>query len=322
MIKTMHALVYDGALHYETALPLPSRKDGESLIRVSMAGICNTDREILRGYMGFRGVPGHEFVGIVEESSDPALNGVRVVGEINCPCGFCELCSRGLGKHCSDRTVVGIQGRDGAFAEYLVLPERNLHVVPDNLSDEEAVFTEPLAAAFEILESVHIAPEDRVLVIGAGKLGKLVAMVLQGTGCRLIVVVAHEGDRAFLASMGIVCVTPGEAEKLPRFDLVVECSGSTSGFTAACNSVRPRGTIVQKSTYADSIDFDISRLVVDEVRIVGSRCGPFAPALRALAARQVRVDSLVSRVFPLGRGEAAFAAAAAGEQGKILFKIT
>ncbi|MBC7225881.1 MAG: alcohol dehydrogenase catalytic domain-containing protein [Thermoflexales bacterium] len=317
----MLALVYDGEkLQLRDDHPRPVLPPGEALVRVRLAGICNTDLEIVRGYMGFRGVLGHEFVGVVEEAEDHALIGRRVVGEINAYCGECPTCRAGRPTHCPNRTTLGIWGRDGAFAEYLTLPIRNLHTVPDDVPDEVAVFTEPLAAALEILEQVHLRPTDRVVVLGDGKLGLLVAQVLALTGGDLTVVGHHRGKLDILARRGIPTVLESEAEELTA-DVVVECTGRPEGFAAARRILRPRGTLVLKSTYHGQVEADLTGLVVDEITLVGSRCGPFPPALRLLQRGLVDVRPLVSAVYPLARGLEAFARAAELGVLKVLLEM-
>ncbi len=317
----MQALVYDGeVLQLREDYPRPVPPPGEALVRVRLAGICNTDLEIVRGYMGFRGVLGHEFVGTVEEAEDRSLIGQRVVGEINAYCGECPTCRAGRPTHCPHRTTLGIWGRDGAFAEYLTLPVRNLHTVPDAISDEEAVFTEPLAAALEILEQVHLRPTDRVVVLGDGKLGLLVAQVLALMGCDLLAVGRHREKLAILARRGIPTLLEAEAEGLAA-DVVVECTGRPEGFAAARRILRPRGMLVLKSTYHGGVEADLTGLVVDEITLVGSRCGPFPPALRLLQRGLVDVQPLISAVYPLDRGMEAFARAAEPGVLKVLLQV-
>jgi threonine dehydrogenase-like Zn-dependent dehydrogenase len=317
----VQALVYDGeVLQLREDYPRPVPPPGEALVRVRLAGICNTDLEIVRGYMGFRGVLGHEFVGTVEEAEDRSLIGQRVVGEINAYCGECPTCQAGRPTHCPNRTTLGIWGRDGAFAEYLTLPVRNLHKVPDTISDEEAVFTEPLAAALEILEQVHLRPTDRVVVLGDGKLGLLVAQALALTGCDLLTVGRHREKLAILARRGIPTLLEAEAEGLAA-DVVVECTGRPEGFAAARRILRPRGTLVLKSTYHGRVEADLTGLVVDEITLVGSRCGPFPPALRMLERGLVDVRSLISAVYPLAQGVEAFARAAEPGGLKVLLRV-
>ena len=298
-------------------LPRPEPAPGESLVRVLVAGICNTDIEMIRGYYPFRGVLGHEFVGIVE--SGP-LSGKRVVGEINAACGTCRRCRSGMGSHCGNRTVLGIAGRDGAFAEHLVLPSRNLHVVPDTLDSTAAVFTEPLAAAVQIREQVRVGVEDRVLVVGDGKLGQLIARTLALSGCRLSVSGHHENKLELLRRGGLSTVTGQEVEE-GSFDLSVECTGSPGGFELARKALRPRGTLVMKSTYAGRLNLDAAPVVVDELTIVGSRCGPFAPAVDLLNSRGVDVAPLVSGRLPIADGLEAFELAGKPGVLKILLDI-
>jgi alcohol dehydrogenase len=302
----MNALVFDGTLKLERHRPIP-RVAGESLVRVRRAGICNTDLEIVKGYMGFRGVLGHEFVGIVEEGE---LRGARVVGEINAYDGTCPTCLRGDVTHCPNRTTLGIVNRDGAFAEYLTLPARNLHRVPDSISDAQAVFVEPLAAACEITERVHIRPTDRVCVIGDGKLGLLCAQVLHLTGCDMLTLGRHASKLGILRQRGIAVTTDPDSIR-GHFDVVVDCTGHASGFDLARRLTRPRGTLVLKSTFHGGQDTTFAPIVIDEISIVGSRCGPFAPALRLLEKKLVEVESLISAEYPLTQGMEAFERATA-----------
>jgi threonine dehydrogenase-like Zn-dependent dehydrogenase len=301
----MRALVYDGQLRLVKDYPRPEPPPEEALVRVKLAGICNTDLEIVRGYRGFQGVLGHEFVGVVEECADESLVGQRVVGEINCYCGECPTCRAGAPTHCPHRTTLGIWGRDGAFADYLSLPVVNLHTVPESITDEAAVFVEPLAAALEILEQVQVKPTDRVVVLGDGKLGLLVAQVVGLTGCDLVVGGRHEEKLAILQRQGIDVHLADELST-EKADIVVECTGHPSGFAAARGLVKPRGTLVLKSTFHGNIEVNLSMLVVDEITLVGSRCGPFAPALRLLERGLVDVESLISAIYPLDEGLAAF----------------
>ena len=317
----MKALVYDGELRLVGDYPRPEPPPGEALVRVTLAGICNTDLEIVRGYMGFHGVLGHEFVGVVETCMDaPELIGQRVVGEINAACGDCPTCRAGRPTHCPNRTTLGIGGRDGAFAEFLILPVVNLHPVPDRMSDREAVFTEPLAAACEITEQVHLHPTDRVVVLGDGKLGLLVAQVLSLTGCDLLVVGRHTEKLDILRRRGIPTALAGEARDV-QADVVVDCTGHPDGFLAARAMVRPRGTLVLKSTFHGVNQVNLTALVVDEVRLIGSRCGPFPPALRLLARGLIDVESLIDAVYPLDDSLAAFARAGTKGTLKVLLEV-
>ncbi len=332
----MRALVYqNNILTLEKSYRRPDLQPGEALIKVLQAGICNTDLEIVRGYMNFQGVLGHEFVGIVETvhegsgaSALTSLIGKRVVGEINAAChrADCPSCQRGMPTHCPDRTTLGIVNRDGAFADYLVLPTRNLHLVPDNISDEEAVFVEPLAANFEIVEQVHVKPTDSVVVLGDGKMGQLAAQVLVLSGCEVMMVGKHEEKLALVEKRGVRTYVLDNAQRFElengrNVDLVVECSGSAQGLELALRLVRPRGTIILKSTVADMSKLHLAPIVINEIRVQGSRCGPFAPALRALSQKLVNVSSLISARYSLDDGLAAFEHA--GQRGvlKVLVRV-
>ena len=331
----MKALFFDGTLSVrEVVRPRPA--PGEALIEVIYAGICGTDREILQGYSGFHGIPGHEFVGRVVECAEPAPKswvGKRVVGEINITCGQCDWCRRGLGRHCSHRTVMGIIARPGTFAEFVTLPAANLHEVPAGVPDEAAVFTEPLAAAAEILEQMPIAPAARIAVLGSGRLGLLVAQVLRDAGGD-VTVMGREGpqgqqgpqdpqDRLSMTgaklrlarSWGLKTITLGPdrpgtdgrvAALAKSFSVVVDATGSPTGLEEALRLVEPRGTVVMKSTFHGPAHFDTAKLVVDEITLLGSRCGDFSVALRLLREGRVKVEEMVSRVFPLTAGPEAF----------------
>jgi threonine dehydrogenase-like Zn-dependent dehydrogenase len=301
----------DRKLRVRDDVPLPAI-EGEVVVRVLMAGVCNTDLELTRGYYPFTGIPGHEFVGVAD--------GRRVVGEINATCGSCEACLAGRSTHCERRNVLGIIGRNGAFAESLSLPAANLHAVPDAIPDEEAVFTEPLAAALELQEQVAITPDDRVVVVGDGKLGQLIAQTLALTGCRLLVIGRHPAKLALLAARGIA--TAASVPEGARFDVAVECTGNAAGFAAARAALRPRGTLVMKSTYAGDLTVNASSLVVDEITLVGSRCGPFAPALRLLESRAVDVRPLIRRTFALDDAIAAFDEAQQPGAMKVLVRVS
>lgn len=275
----------------------------EALVRVLLSGICNTDLEIARGYAGFNGTIGHEFVGVVEQSTDQDVVGKRVVGEINAGCGTCELCRAGDPRHCATRTVLGIHGRDGAHAEFLQLPNVNLIPVPENIPDEHAVFTEPLAAACGALERASIAKSDRVAVIGDGKLGLLCVQVAALTGASVLLVGKHLEKLRIAERRGIETLLPKEAAKRQRqFDVVVEASGAAGGFKLALDLLRPRGQLVLKSTFHGATEIDAARIVVDEISIIGSRCGRFQPALELLARHAVDLDSLISEEHPLSHG--------------------
>ncbi|MEM9273863.1 MAG: alcohol dehydrogenase catalytic domain-containing protein [Cyanobacteria bacterium P01_F01_bin.143] len=306
-------------LQLKKDLPIPELQPGEARVRVLRAGICNTDLELLRGYYPYRGILGHEFVGIVESGAANLIN-KRVVGEINAACGKCHFCKTNQPTHCEQRTVLGIVNRNGAFAEYLTLPVVNLHPVPDQVTTDVATFTEPLAAALEITEQVAIAPEHKVLVIGDGKLGQLVAQTLALTGCNLIVIGRHSDKLERLASRGIK--VGFEDIVIPRsFDVAVECTGNPDGFNLALSGLRPRGTLVLKSTYAGKLTLDASAIVVDEITVVGSRCGPFDKALDLLSQDKVDVTSLIETSYPLEEGLAAFAHAQQRGTLKVLLNM-
>ena len=301
-------------------VPIPEPPPGEALVRVVRAGICNTDLELLRGYYPYSGVLGHEFVGVVEHGPKH-LQGQRVVGEINAVCGQCRFCQSGQPTHCENRTVLGIVNRNGAFAEYLSLPVENLHLVPDTVPTDVATFTEPVAAALEIQQQVTVRPEQRVLVVGDGKLGQLVAQTLALTGCNLLVVGRHQDKLANLAARGIQTGQP-DAVTERAFDLSVECTGNPAGFEIARRALRPRGTLVLKSTYAGQLTFDASSLVVDEITLIGSRCGPFPAALQLLASGQVDVEPLIHARYSLSEGLAAFERASTRGVLKVLLAMS
>jgi threonine dehydrogenase-like Zn-dependent dehydrogenase len=291
------------------------------LVRVHCVGICNTDLELVRGYYPYVGVPGHEFTGRVEAApGGEEWIGRRVVGEISAVCHRCPACRAGRGSHCRNRTVLGISGRDGAMAEHLVLPLENLHAIPDGLADETAVFTEPTAAALQIQEQLSIGPGQRVQVIGAGKLGHLVAQTLALTGCDLLVLGRNAARLGLLAGRGIDTDTVDRLKE-DEADLVVECTGNPEGFELARKAVRPGGTIVLKSTYRGLVPVPLAPLVVDEITVVGSRCGPFRPAIELLAAGRIDAASLVAERFPLCRGVEAFDRAAEPGVMKVLLDV-
>ncbi len=309
-------------------VPSPSRQ-GEVLVRVRLTGICGTDLELVRGYYPYTGIPGHEFVGEVVgfslaasppgDGSAPIAVGTRVVGEINAACGECEQCLHGRSMHCEKRSVLGIIARDGVFAEYVNLPLKNLHPVPDSVPDEMAVFCEPLAAALEIQQQVHIQPGQSILLVGAGRLGQLVAQTLVLTGANLRVLARHAIQKKLLTDRGIALVD--EDAILPRhYDVVVEATGSTDGFEIARKAVRPRGNLVLKSTYKGDISLNMSAIVVDEINLTGSRCGPFEPALRLMEQKLVDPTVLVAEQYSLSQALQAFDSAARAGMLKVLIK--
>ena len=289
-------------------VPQPKKKN-EALIKIRKAGICSTDLELVKGYYPYTGVLGHEFVGDVIEADDVSWIGARVVGEINAVCDQCEQCLNGRPTHCESRTVLGIANRDGVFADYTTLPLSNLHRVPASVPDEMAVFTEPLAAALEIQQQIQVKPTDRVLLIGAGRLGQLIAQTLALTGCDLRVVTRHKHQQDLLKARGVRTIAEEEIQPW-RWDIVVEATGSASGFSLARRAIRPRGTLVLKSTYKGEMSVNFSSIVVDEINIIGSRCGPFGPALRLMESRQVDPTVLIDSEFTLGEALKAFEHAA------------
>jgi alcohol dehydrogenase len=315
----MHALVFDNELKMQE-LPSPQPEAGEALIRVRLAGICQTDIHLTRGYADFHGILGHEFVGEVVAAPTTAWVGQRVVGEINLSCGHCDRCRRGLSHHCANRRVLGIRDKAGCLAEYVTLPVANLHAVPVGVPDAFAVFTEPLAAALEISEQLHLRPDSRVLIIGDGKLGLLIALVLRLTGCDLHLAGRHPPKMALMAARGVQTHLVAELTE-NEFDVVVEATGSPAGWQAALAAVRPRGVIVVKSTYHGTVNFDPAALVVPELTVVGSRCGPFPPALRMLARRLINPKKLISRVYPLAQAREAMAYAAQRGVLKVLVEM-
>lgn len=301
---TMQALYWDGnRLQVRRNYPVPRIAEKTAVVQVHVAGICSTDVQILQGYMGFQGVPGHEFVGTVSEGP-PALVGKRVVGEINFACGNCARCQQGLGRHCPTRRVMGILNADGSFAQYVAIPVANLHLVPDSIADEEAVFTEPLAAVFEIVEQAPVHAATEVVVFGDGKLGLLCAQVLHTTGARVTLIGKHDAKLGIVRKLGVRTVLLSDW-KTHQADMVVESTGSTAGLSVAMETVRPRGILVLKSTVARRHTLALAPLVIHEVTVIGSRCGPFSPALHALAQKQITVSPLIDKVYPLAEGVAA-----------------
>ncbi|MGE0491196.1 MAG: zinc-binding dehydrogenase [Vulcanimicrobiota bacterium] len=310
----MKGLYFDGKLSLRDNLPDPALTPGEAVIATTLAGVCKTDMEIVKGYMGFSGVLGHEFVGVVKQCDDPSWVGRRVVGEINCAPATDP-------RHVSERTVLGIVGRDGAMAEAFRLPVANLLEVPEGVPDEVAVFTEPVAAAFEILEQTAITANDRVLVLGDGRLGNLIAQVLATTGCELVMVGKHAAKRELAESLGLATMALSDFEPAREWDLVVDATGSSAGFALALESVVPRGRVVLKTTVADSLPMNLAPLVIHEITLIGSRCGRFGPALQALAKETVKVRPLISGRYHLERGVEAFHQAGQPGALKVLLEV-
>ena len=315
----MRALVFEKILNFRSNYPIPQPKHKEALIRIAQAGICSTDLEITKGYMDFQGVPGHEFVGIVEKCEEKSWEGKRVAGEINIGCGACPFCLKGMENHCPNRSVLGILKKDGAFSEYVTLPLRNLHLIPDSISNEEAVFVEPLAAAFEILQQVKLTEEDKVCVFGDGKLGLLVGQVLSLTGCDLTVIGRHQEKLSILEKRGIK--TSLKKDTKDSFDVVIDCSGSPSGLKDALRVALPKAKVVLKTTLAQRESIDLNNVVINEISLIGSRCGPFAPAIKALQNKTVDVRPLISGSYPIEEGIAAFHKASQKGILKIILKL-
>jgi threonine dehydrogenase-like Zn-dependent dehydrogenase len=314
----MHAVWLEGGIVGVIQQPVPRRPRGFALIRLLCGGICNTDLELQRGYYRYRGIPGHEFVGEVVQADGARLVGKRVVGEINLGCGRCEWCRQGLGRHCANRTVLGLVRQPGVFQEYFTLPEQNLHVLPDSIPNEEAVFAEPLAAACEILDQVRIPGGSPVAVLGDGKLGILIAQVLHVHGADVLLFGRHAHKLKIAAAAGIA--TRRCAKRMPSaaYERVVDATGSAEGLKLAMTMAKPRGTVIMKSTVHGNVPFDTSAVIVNEITIVGSRCGRFAPALRLLREGKVRVREMISARMPLRDAPQAFTLAATSGTLKVL----
>lgn len=315
----MKALIFDGQLKMDTDFPLPQPPAGWARIRVLKAGICRTDLELTKGYMGFKGVLGHEFVGVVDACDDAQWAGKRVAGEINASCGRCDWCARGLGRHCPNRTVLGILNHDGCMAEYCILPVANLHPIPDGMSDDTAVFTEPVSAAFEIHEQIPLTGKESCIVLGDGKLGILCAWALCTTGADVTLVGRHDAklERAKWNSLR----TTRDADSLKPADIVVDATGSEAGFMQAISLCKPRGTLVLKSTVAASAQINLAPVVINEITIVGSRCGLFSRGLAEMARHGFPLDRLIDGRYPLDDALAAFARASERGVLKILLDI-
>lgn len=310
------------ALYFQNSLVLkeisiPVFHENEALVKVKIAGICNTDLELVKGYMGFEGVLGHEFVGRVEKAAEQEWVGKRVCGEINFGCGECFYCKSGLSRHCPKRTVLGILNQNGAFAEYVILPIKNLHEIPQTIPNSAAVFVEPLAAALEILQQIQVERNQEVVVIGDGKLGLLICQVLQLTGCDLRLVGKYP-KKLFLAQSWGIKTDKLNAADDHKVDIVVEASGSPSGFSTAMQLVRPRGTLVLKSTYTDNLELDAAPIVIDEITIIGSRCGPFDSAIKTLENNLVKVEGLIDQTYPFSQALQAFEHAKQRDSMKII----
>ncbi|HEX2973294.1 MAG TPA: alcohol dehydrogenase catalytic domain-containing protein [Tepidisphaeraceae bacterium] len=316
----MRALVFNNGLSFDSRHAEPPVAEGDTLIRIRQAGICSTDLEITKGYMGFTGILGHEFIGEVVESPNKNLLKQRVVGEINIVCGRCDLCLAGLSSHCRKRSVLGIANHNGVFADYARLPATNLHVIPDSIDDDQATFVEPLAAAYQILKQIQLDGRRWVTILGDGRLGLLAAQVLQAVGCPVRVIGKHP-EKLALCERWSIRSRP-LADIIPRHDqdVVVECTGSAAGFELAMQMVRPRGTILLKSTCAAGRPLNLAPLVVDEITVIGSRCGPFKEAIRGLAQKQIDVVSLIHRRMKLEQGVEAMRLA--GQPGVLKVLLT
>ena len=319
----MKAVVFDNGLKLDNNYPMPTPKEGEALIKVNTIGICNTDYEITKGYMGYKGILGHEFTGVVEfvNEEDKSLVGKRVVGEINCGCGECEWCAQGLERHCFNRSTLGIWQREGCFAEYVCLPVKNLLEIPQNVSDEEAVFVEPLAAALEILEQVHIPPYKKVIVLGDGKLGLIIALALNAAGLDITLVGKHQEKLDIAKAQGVKTKLLQDLQIEKAYDFVVEATGSITGFETSLALTKPRGTLILKSTIAASKEFNLAPIVIDEITVLGSRCGQFAPALRLLESKRIDVKPLISDIYNIDDSIKAFERNTEKSSVKVLVKV-
>ncbi len=319
----MKAVIFDETLKYVEDYEKPTPKKGEALIKVTYGGVCNTDKEITKGYMGYKGILGHEFTGVVEEinDEDKTFLGKRVVGEINLGCKNCEWCAKDLERHCPTRSTLGILTKDGCFAEYVTLPLSNLIEIPENVPDEQAVFVEPLAAGLEILEQMHIQPCQKVMVLGDGKLGLLTALALNACGLDVLIVGKHQNKLDIAKNQGVKTQLLSEFEQAPKFDVVVEATGSITGFETSVSCVKPRGTLVLKSTIAASKELNLAPIVINEITILGSRCGRFEPAMRLIASGKIDFSQMISKIYPIEQAVEAFDANNAKDTIKILLKI-
>jgi threonine dehydrogenase-like Zn-dependent dehydrogenase len=317
----MKALFFTGKSLQLRDVPLPEPPPGEALIRIRLAGICSTDIEIMRGYMDFTGIVGHEFVGEVVEAAEPRLRGKRVVGEINCACGTCAACASGNANHCPERTVLGILNRSGVFAEFTTLPERNLHVLDEALADDKAVFAEPLAACFRVTEQLEMTPEMKLYVLGDGRLAQLMVQALSSLGLRPIMAGKHREKMQLAESLGHEAL-PSTAVQPASADVVIECTGDVSGFADGLRMLKAQGTLILKSTLAKGAPLNLAPVVVNEIRIIGSRCGPFEKALSALKAGSIKTGQLIGGIFPLDEHDRAFEEAMSGKSIKTLFRIS
>ncbi len=319
----MEALEFtQGKLYFRQAAPEPKTSAGEVLLEVEAAGICSTDLEIMKGYMGFEGIPGHEFVGRVVKGPDE-LVGKKAVSEINCVCGKCKMCRGGLSTHCTNRQTIGIYNHNGAFAERISVPVENIHILPEDFSNDQAIFIEPLAAAFQICRQIDITGLEKAAVIGDGRLGLLVVQAL-GTKVvkeNLLLLGKHQEKLDIIEKLGFQGFLPDELQVKPEWDIVVDCTGKSSGFETAVNMLRPRGTLILKSTFVPDKAIDLSPVVINEIQIIGSRCGPFEEAIRALEAGRVSTAGMITGRYKLKDGIEAFHAASRPEHVKVKIEI-
>ncbi len=323
MVKKMKAVVFDEKLKLLSDIEKPVPNTGEALVKVEIAGICNTDYEITKGYMGYKGILGHEFIGFVEDvnSDDKSLIGKRVAAEINDGCGECEWCKKQLERHCPNRKTLGIWKKDGCMAEFVTVPIKNLVEIPDNVTSQEAVFIEPLAAALEILEQLHIKPFEKVAVLGDGKLGLTTALALNAAGLDVILIGKHQNKLDIASAQGVGTLLLSDLKNEPVFDVVVEATGSISGFETSISMVKPRGTLVLKSTIAASKEFNFAPIVINEITVLGSRCGQFLPALRFLEKKKINFNPLISGIFSIDNALEAFEFNKSKDSVKVLIKM-
>ncbi len=319
----MKAVVFDNELKLDLDYKKPIPQPGEALVKVTIAGICNTDYEITKGYMGYKGILGHEFVGTVEEinDKDQSLLGKRVVGEINFGCEKCEWCKKGLQRHCPNRSTLGIWQQDGCFAEYTIIPLTNLIEIPESVSDEQAVFVEPLAAALEILEQLHIRPDQKVLVLGDGKLGLTTSIALKASGLDVTLIGKHQNKLNIASEQHVETKLLQETEIKPEYDVVIEATGSISGFETSISSVKPRGTLVLKSTIAASKEFNFAPIVINEITVLGSRCGQFKPAMRYLEEKKIDFAPFITSIVNINEAINGFEQNRQKDSLKVLIRI-
>ncbi|MBQ7127182.1 alcohol dehydrogenase catalytic domain-containing protein [bacterium] len=324
----MRAIVFDKELKFDNNYPKPLPNKGEALIKVTLAGICNTDYEITKGYMGYSGILGHEFTGIVEDvnsdnEEDKKWIGKRVVAEISWGCNEpnCEWCAKKNYRHCPERHTIGIWKKDGAMADYITLPTNILFEIPQNVSDEQAVFVEPLAAACEITEQLHIEPTSKVLVLGDGKLGLTTALALNAMNHDVILVGKHQNKLDIAQAQGVETKLLDSLSLNEKYDIVVEATGTASGFETSMNAVKPRGVLVLKSTVATGKELNLAPIVINEITVLGSRCGQFGPALRLLEKEKIDFSPFISGIYNIEEAIEAFEANKLKENLKILIKI-